>query len=264
MPTASGCSRRAGRSGVPRFLDGRSWTQAEGPAALFEQGVGWLRRNRVLLPGISVLTRLVNTVREAAADRMYRVLAAAAAEADPMLPGRLRACLRVPAGARWSELEQWRRSPTRVSGPGLVNALDRAADLAGLGVRAVDCAAVPANRLALLARYGLASKAPTLEGLAEPRRTATLLAMARHLDAVAIDDALDLFGLLMATRLINPARRASDSERLGWLPRLERASRTLARVNRELMRALDAAALRRAEAGRRRGMGGDREDRPTG
>ena len=134
-----------------------------------------------------------------------------------------------------------------MSGPGLVKALDRAAELAGLGVRRVDCSAVPANRMALLARYGLASKAPTLEGLAEPRRTATLLAMARHLDAVAIDDALDLFALLMATRLINPARRASDSERLGWLPRLARASRTLARVHRELMRALDAAAL--ADAG---------------
>ena len=133
------------------------------------------RRNRVLLPGISVLTRLVNTVREAAADRIHSVLATATAEADPMLPGRLRAALQVPEGSRWSELEQWRRSPTRVSGPGLVNALDRAADLAGLGVRAVDCSAVPANRLAMLARYGLASKAPTLEGLAEPRRTATLL-----------------------------------------------------------------------------------------
>lgn len=31
-----------------RFLDGRTWTFAEGPGALFEQGVGWLRRNRVL------------------------------------------------------------------------------------------------------------------------------------------------------------------------------------------------------------------------
>ena len=45
-----------------------------------------------------------------------------------------------------------------MSGPGLVNALDRAADLAGLGARAVDCATVAANRLAMLARYGLASK----------------------------------------------------------------------------------------------------------
>ena len=36
-----------------RFLDGRAWTHAEGPAALFEQAVGWLRRHRVLLPVVS-------------------------------------------------------------------------------------------------------------------------------------------------------------------------------------------------------------------
>ena len=101
---------------------------------------------------------------------------------------------------------------------------------------------MPPNRVAALARFGLASKAPILAALAEPRRTATLLAITRHLDAVAIDDALDLFALLMATKLINPARRASAAERLASLPRLERASRTLAVVNRELFTALDAAA----------------------
>jgi hypothetical protein len=88
----------------------------------------------------------------------------------------------------------------------------------------------------------LASKAATLVALAEPRRTATLLALARHLDAVAVDDALDLFALLMATRLINPARAAANADRLASLPRLEWASRTLALVNREVLAALDAAA----------------------
>lgn len=67
----------------------------------------------------------------------------------------------------------------------------------------MDCSGVPPNRLAALARYGLASKALILAALAQPRRTATLLAMTRHLDAVAIDDALDLFALLMATKLSN-------------------------------------------------------------
>ena len=69
----------------------------------------------------------------------------------------------------------------------------------------------------------------------------TLLAMTRHLDAAAIDDALDLFALLMATRLINPARAGSNTERLASLPRLERASRTLALAHRALLAALDGA-----------------------
>src|SRR5664279_2819699 len=44
-----------------RFLDGRAWTHAEGPAALFEQAVGWLRRHRVLLPGVTVPLLLPRT-----------------------------------------------------------------------------------------------------------------------------------------------------------------------------------------------------------
>ncbi|WP_240799166.1 DUF4158 domain-containing protein [Streptomyces sp. A0958] len=39
------------------FLHGRAWTNAEGPVALFNQSVHWLRRNRVLSPGVGVLAR---------------------------------------------------------------------------------------------------------------------------------------------------------------------------------------------------------------
>ncbi|MFI7648105.1 DUF4158 domain-containing protein [Micromonospora sp. NPDC049460] len=46
------------------FLHGRAWTAyAEGPKALFDHSVGWLRRNRVLQPGVSVLARQVSEVR---------------------------------------------------------------------------------------------------------------------------------------------------------------------------------------------------------
>jgi len=74
---------------------------------------------QVLLPGVSVLTRLVSEVREAAATRVHTTLAQAAEGADPSLPGRLRALLRVPEGARCSELERLRRAPRQPgSGPG--------------------------------------------------------------------------------------------------------------------------------------------------
>ncbi|MFF4234210.1 hypothetical protein [Streptomyces sp. NPDC001820] len=65
-----------------------------------------------------------------------------------------------------------------------------------------------------LARYGQLSKAQTIERAPEPRRTPLLTAVVRQLEAQAVDDALDLFAVLMANRLISPARRASDRERL--------------------------------------------------
>jgi Domain of unknown function (DUF4158)/Bacterial regulatory proteins, tetR family len=53
------------------FMDGRAWTHAEGALALFTQATAWLRRQRVLLPGLSTLARLVSQVRDQAAERMY-------------------------------------------------------------------------------------------------------------------------------------------------------------------------------------------------
>ncbi|GAA1118738.1 hypothetical protein GCM10009577_46820 [Streptomyces javensis] len=52
--------------------------------------------------------------------------------------------------------------------------------------------------MAALARYALGSKAALLERAAEPKRTAMLTAVMRHLEVKAIDEALDLFQVLMA------------------------------------------------------------------
>ncbi|GAA2062998.1 hypothetical protein GCM10009839_87830 [Catenulispora yoronensis] len=60
------------------FLYGRAWTQTEGPVALFDHAVAWLRREWVLLPGVTVLARLVADVREKADARLYATVAGAA------------------------------------------------------------------------------------------------------------------------------------------------------------------------------------------
>ena len=145
-------------AGLREFIEGRAWTHAEGPYRLFGQAVGWLRRNRVLLPGVSVLARLVATVHDGAAERMYRSLAAAAADADPGLPSRLQGLLQVPDGQRVSELERLRRAPRRTSSRAMTIALDRVSEVLALGARAAHVDTVPANRLAVLARYGLTAK----------------------------------------------------------------------------------------------------------
>ena len=192
-------------------------------------------------PGVSTLARLVSQVRDQAAERMYRTLAEAAASTDAELPYRLRDLLTIPDGQRVSELELLRRAPIRTSGIAMNKALERVSNALAIGARAAQVQAVPANRLAALARYGLAAKAPQLAELAEPRKTATLLATARNLEAAAVDDALDLFDLLMATRVINPARRATNEQRLAVLPRLEKASALLLAVNKVLLEVLAGA-----------------------
>jgi len=224
-----------------RFLDGRAWTHAEGPVALFENAVGWLRRNRVLLPGVTVLVRRVASARDSAEARLYETVAAAAKRADPQLPRQLGELLQVSDRSRFSALERLRRSPRRSSGPEMVKALQRTEQVAALGVGRVEVDDVPVNRLTVLARTGLGSKATALARLSEPKKTATLLAVVRHLEAAAVDDTLDLFALLMATRLLSPAHRASAEQRLSMLPRLEKASKTVARAGRALLAALTDA-----------------------
>ena len=141
--------------------------------ALFDHAVGWLRRNRVLLPGVTVLARQVAAAREAAEARLYEALAAAARSVDPGLPERLANLLQVPDGSRFSELERLRRAPRRSSGPEMVKALQRAEQLAALGVGRVGVEDIPANRLQVLARTGWGARLRRWPGWASrsgPRR----------------------------------------------------------------------------------------------
>ncbi|MEV4895260.1 hypothetical protein AB0K48_38385 [Nonomuraea sp. NPDC055795] len=93
-----------------------------------------------------------------------------------------------------------------------------------LGTGAVDCSAVAPVKMAELARFGTTAKAFRIRQLEDDRREATL----RHLEGVAVDDALLLFDLLMSTKLLSRAGRAGDKEKLRSLPRLRVTAARLA------------------------------------
>lgn len=108
-----------------------------------------------------------------------------------------------------------------------------------IGAGCADLAGIPVNRVDALARYGLATKAPALRDLTEPRKTGTLVAAARALEVSAVDDVLDLFALLMATKLLAWAEREPNKQRQRDMPRLARAPVTLAKAARVLLAAGD-------------------------
>ena len=199
---------------------------------LFAQAVAWLRTKKVLLPGVSVLAGPVAEVRAEAGDRLHVLLAG---KVTPELGRRLEGLLVVAPGERSSDLDRLRQAPTRASGPQMVRALDRAAEVTAVGSGQLDFSDVPPGRLEGLARPGLTANAAMLRRLPQVRRTATLLATVRTLQVAAVDDALDLFAVLMATPLIGPAERASTKDQLRSLPALRKASATLAITARMLL-----------------------------
>ncbi|NEB70805.1 hypothetical protein G3I39_27660, partial [Streptomyces fulvissimus] len=90
-----------------------------------------------------------------------------------------------PEGSRFSELERLRRPPTRTTGTAFARALERVDEIGAYRLGRLRLSQIPPNRMAALARYALGSKAPLLERAQEPKRTAMLTAVMRHLEAKA-------------------------------------------------------------------------------
>jgi hypothetical protein len=131
---------------------------------------------------------------------------------------------------------------TSVSGVGMVRALTRVSEISALGLGELDLSGVPQRRVVALAWYGMAATATALRRHPEPRRVATLLATVRSLDASAVDDALELFDVLMTNDLL--ARGPGVSQGQG-----EAAPLSAAVQGRGQARGSGRGAARRARAG---------------
>src|SRR5258708_20464257 len=103
-----------------RWLYTRAWWSEERLTVLFDLAMAHLIDHKVLLPGVSVLERLVSSVREHASMRLWQLLAQL-----PTPPQRalLEMLLEVPEGERQTPLDRLRRGPSPVSGPALVQPL---------------------------------------------------------------------------------------------------------------------------------------------
>ena len=211
-----------------RWLYTRAWVSAERPIALFDLATARLVKQKILLPGVTTLTRLVASIRDRAAGRLWRILAELP---SPLQRGRLLSLLQLAEDSnRYSLLDRLRRAPTRISAAGMLDALDRLSGFRAIGVEDLDLAHVPPGRLRTLARYATLSKAQAIQRMPDERQIATLLAFARVYESVAQDDAVDLLHQFIGTKLLR-AEHTGERERL----------RTL--------RDLDASALRLREIG---------------
>jgi TnpA family transposase len=214
-----------------RWLYGRAWVGTEGHSVLFDQATARLVEQKILLPGVTVLERLVAMIRERVSNRVWWLLSKLPTSEQCR---RLESLLEVNEKSRQSTLDQLRCSPTRYSAPALVNALNRLTRVRNLGVSDLNLSKIPPSRLKMLARTAFTVRAQSIARMPFERRIATLLAFAHILEATAQDDALDVLELLVKELLAKSAREGKK-QRLRTLKDLDRAALQLSGACRILL-----------------------------
>jgi len=203
-----------------RQLYAHAWLAAEKHLVLFDYATAWLVQNKVLLPGPTVLERLVARVVERADKRLWQRLNHLV---DEVQAEQLRTLLTVDEDKRFSRLELLRRQERRASSRTINVAMRRLADVRVFGLRNLDLSAFPVGRIKALSRFGLTAWAAAIDDLGQAHQLATLLITVRELEAVIQDEVLDLLLLIVADKF-KDAAKAGLRARLQLLAEVDTAT----------------------------------------
>ncbi len=207
-----------------RWLYTHCWTGTDRPSVLFERATTWLLANKVLLPSASTMERFIAKLRKRVEKRLWKSLSSPITDQQCI---QLEGLLLVPEGSRRSWFDQLRTIPTRISGPSLVDALERLALIRSYGVELSPANSPPQSRIAALARFASRVKVTAIIRLPKLQRIATLAAFMQTLEASAQDDALDILSSLL-NEIFGNATKAGQRARLRTLCDLDIAAMTLA------------------------------------
>lgn len=206
-----------------RWLYTRAWVTNQRPSMLFDLATAWLVERKVLLPGVTVLERLVARVRDRASARLWNKLSAIPSAEQR---ARLATLLEVPDGTRQTRLDRLRHAPTRTTATGLAGAIERLREIRGFDVHHLTLGGLPPGRIAALARHGSSVRAQAIQRMPDERRIGTLLAFAHTLAKIACDDVLDIFDDFILTAFGRAERRGTKA-RLKTLKQFDDAARKL-------------------------------------
>jgi TnpA family transposase len=209
-----------------RWLYVLCWTGTDRPGVLFDRATAWLLTHKILLPGITVLERVIARLRQRVEKRLWTLLTK---NLNFIQRDNLDQLLTISGGGRRSVLDKLRSGPTIISAPALVKAIKRLEDIRALDITIPVAAKVPPSRLAALARFANTSKVSAIARLPKARRLATLVAFVYTLEASAMDDVLQVLEILLRD-LFNRASRADQKARLRSLKDLDAAAMVLVRA----------------------------------
>lgn len=184
------------------------------PKLLFELACDYLRRNRIVRPGVTQLIRLVGTARVAAEDACYRQL-------QPQLTREVRNFLDslLMSESSWSRLPWLQRTPRSNTATTILQTLDKLAFLDEHRVVAWRLDAVNPNRLKWLAKRGSRASAQGLKAMKASVRYPILMAFLQEAHVTFTDAVIEMVDQRL-WELYSEAKREFRDDRLAATKRI--------------------------------------------
>ncbi len=209
-----------------RWLYNKVWLNDERPSVLFDLATSRLIHQKVILPGATVLARLVARVRNRASEGVYQELTKSLSRQQQTT---LLSLLQIPEDKHHSLLDELRRAPTYVSSVSLNKALQRVKIFKDLAVSDIKTPSVPLSRKTKLAKLVAGLKAGSIAQMSHSRKLAALFCFAQHYEAIAIDDAVEVFDLLI-NKYLKELKASQKKTTLRTAQDLDRAALVLAQA----------------------------------
>jgi len=213
-----------------RWLYNHFWLASERPVVLFDLTVTRLIEQKILLPGATVLERLISQIRERTTSRLWYKLASLP---DAKQRENLEKLLMVDDKNK-TGLESLRQPVTHESPIGFLKAIERFKTIYSIGAYQWNISRIPIGKIGVLSRYASMARAQIIERMPYERRMATLVAFAIVYTTSAQDDVIDYMERYFST-LFNRANRKGQKERLRSLKDLDGSARELSKVCRLLL-----------------------------
>lgn len=183
-----------------RWLYNKVRLNNERPSVLFDLATSRLIHQKIILPGATVLAQLVSRIRNRAATGIYKELTKNLSDKQQTA---LLSLIEIPSGERFSLLDKLRKTPTRVSSFSLNKAMQRVQSFKDLEVTSIKTSGIALSQKTKLAKLAAGLKAQSIAQMNHLKKLATLLCFAQHYEAIAVDDAVEIFDLLINEYLGN-------------------------------------------------------------
>jgi TnpA family transposase len=211
-----------------RWLYNRAWLSSERPVILFDLATNRCVEQKILLPGVTTLERLVAQICDRSAQRLWKKLS--------LLPNstqreQLNNLVTIETNSRQTKLDNLRHPPTVVSPNGIIKSLERLKSIRFLGASSWNISRIPIGKIRKLSRYVAIARAQIINRMPEDKKFAHLVAFAISFTSTSQDDVIDILDKYLS-ELFKRTNSKGDKNKL-------RTSKVLSLSMRKLLEAFE-------------------------